>query len=162
MLCDFFFKQNLSNIFFKKNKQCIPLSYSRSTLYWKLVTIQSNWELLKVNCIISMTKWCNISGIKYKLANFQSSRVTSLFLSDCIIWRSVGKREALYLLSLLWFTAFLLMFKMKLPYRVVITILICIGMSFHMVMFTSRYDKIFTNDIHCLINKMLLFSIYVV
>lgn len=162
MLCDFFFKQNLSNIFFLKIKQCIPLSYSRSTLYWKLVTIQSNWVLLKVNCIISMTKWCNISGIKYKLANFQSSRVTSLFLSDCIIWRSVGKREALYLLSLLWFTAFLLMFKMKLPYRVVITILICIGMSFHMVMFTSRYDKKFTNDIHCLINKMLLFSINVV
>lgn len=162
MLCDFFFKQNLSNIFFLKIKQCIPLSYSRSTLYWKLVTIQSNWVLLKVNCIISMTKWCNISGIKYKLANFQSSRVTSLFLSDCIIWRSVGKREALYLLSLLWVTAFLLMFKMKLPYHVVITILICIGMSFHMVMLTSRYDKIFTNDIHCLINKMLLFSINVV
>lgn len=80
-----FFKQNLSNISFLKIKQCIPLSYSRSTLYWKLVTIQSNWILLKVNCIISMTKWCNISGIKYKLANFQSSRVTSLFLSDCII-----------------------------------------------------------------------------
>lgn len=74
-----FFKQNLSNISFLKIKQCIPLSYSRSTLYWKLVTIQSNWILLKVNCIISMTKWCNISGIKYKLANFQSSRVTSLF-----------------------------------------------------------------------------------
>lgn len=140
MLCDFF--KPIEHFFFKI-KQCIPLSYSRSTLYWKLVTIQSNWILLKVNCIISMTKWCNISGIKYKLANFQSSRVTNL-------------------LSLLWFTAFLLMFKMKLPYRVVITILICIGMSFHMVMFISRYDKIFTNDIHCLINKMLLFSIYVV
>lgn len=68
--CVIFFLNKTYRTFFLKIKQCIPLSYSRSTLYWKLVTIQSNWVLLKVNCIISMTKWCNISGIKYKLANF--------------------------------------------------------------------------------------------
>lgn len=54
------------------------------------------------------------------------------------------------------------MFKMKLLYCVVIIILICIGMLFYMVMFILRYDKIFMNDIYCLINKMLLFFIYVV